>query len=75
MKIRIKSKKTGDNSNNQMYLSVKSKFIEKYKLACSLMTELIINVFEEYKRFCERRILPINCDLVIKKEESFTPRK
>ena len=36
-------------------LCVISKYQDKYKKACSFVIELIINIYEEYKRFCERK--------------------
>ena len=36
-------------------LCVISKYPDKYKKACSFVIELIINIYSEYKRFCERK--------------------
>ena len=55
-------------------LCVISKYQDKYKKACSFVIELIINIYEEYKRFCERkRKDPIN-SLNIQKVEYISTR-
>ena len=46
--------KDGDK-NEPLNLCVISKYQDKYKKACSFVIELIINIYEEYKRFCERK--------------------
>ena len=38
-----------------LHLCVISKYPDKYKKACSFVIELIINIYGEYKRFCERK--------------------
>ena len=57
-----------------LYLCVISKYPDKYKKACSFVIELIINIYGEYKRFCERKgKKPIN-NLNIQKAEYITTR-
>ena len=65
--------KDGDK-NEPLNLCVISKYQDKYKKACSFVIELIINIYEEYKRFCERkRKTPIN-NLNIQKVEYISTR-
>ena len=55
-------------------LCVISKYPDKYKKACSFVIELIINIYIEYKRFCERKgKKPIN-NLNIQKAEYISTR-
>ena len=55
-------------------LCVISKYPDKYKKACSFVIELIINIYGEYKRFCERKgKKPIN-NLNIQKAEYISTR-
>ena len=55
-------------------LCVISKYQDKYKKACSFVIELIINIYGEYKRFCERKgKKPIN-NLNIQKAEYISTR-
>ena len=57
-----------------LHLCVISKYPDKYKKACSFVIELIINIYGEYKRFCERKgKKPIN-NLNIQKAEYITTR-
>ncbi len=62
-------------SEDPLHLCISSKYYEKYKNACSLVQELLINIYEEYKRFCERNNkIPIS-SLNIKKLEGIYSRR
>lgn len=58
-----------------LHLCISSKFYDKYKRACNLAQELIINVYEEFKRFCERNGRVPNNNLTIHKEENISCKK
>ena len=65
--------KEGDKKE-PLNLCVISKYQDKYKKACSFVIELIINIYEEYKRFCERKKkIPIS-NLNIQKVEYISTR-
>ena len=65
--------KEGDKKE-PLNLCVISKYQDKYKKACSFVIELIINIYEEYKRFCERKKKnPVN-NLNIQKVEYISTR-
>ena len=55
-------------------LCVISKYQDKYKKACSFVIELIINIYEEYKRFCERKKKSPISNLNIQKVEYISTR-
>lgn len=58
-----------------MHLCVSSKYFEKYRKACNSVQELLINIYEEYKRYCERNNkFPVN-NLTIQKMESISTRR
>jgi hypothetical protein len=44
-------------------------------MACTLVQELIINLYEEFKRFCERVGKTPNSNLAIQREEGVSTRK
>jgi hypothetical protein len=46
-----------------------AKTAEKYAKASSLSMELMANLFEEYKLFCDEKNIPISYDIRIKKFE------
>jgi len=61
VKLRLRGRgsgfKEGQNkqeSDEPLHLCISSKYYEKYETACILVQELIMNIYEEYKRFCER---------------------
>jgi len=82
VKLRLRGRGSGfkEGTNNQesdepLHLCISSKFYEKYKTACILVQELIINIYEEYKRFCERNHkVPIS-NLSVKKYEGIFSNK
>jgi hypothetical protein len=55
-------------------LCVISKYQDKYKKACSFVIELIINIYGEYKRFCERKGKKPISNLNIQKAEYISTR-
>ena len=65
--------KDGDK-NEPLNLCVISKYQDKYKKACSFVIELIINIYEEYKRFCERKKKSPIGNLNIQKVEYISTR-
>ena len=62
-------------SDEPLHLCISSKFQDKYKRACTLVQELIISVYEEFKRFCERNGKTPSTNLTIQKEESVSSRR
>lgn len=62
-------------SDEPLHLCISSRIPEKYKKACSLVQELIINVYEEFKRFCEKSGKQPNFNLNIIKEENVSSRR
>ena len=65
--------KEGDKKE-PLNLCVISKYQDKYKKACSFVIELIINIYEEYKRFCERKKKNPVSNLNIQKVEYISTR-
>ena len=65
--------KDGDKKE-PLNLCVISKYQDKYKKACSFVIELIINIYEEYKRFCERKKKSPISNLNIQKVEYISTR-
>ena len=65
--------KEGDKKE-PLNLCVISKYQDKYKKACSFVIELIINIYEEYKRFCERKKKTPISNLNIQKVEYISTR-
>ncbi len=65
-----KERPYGRESEEPLNLYVTSKYLDIYKKTCNFVHELIINIYEEYKRFCERNgKIPIS-NLTIQKVES-----
>lgn len=74
IKLRLRGKGSGyvsryDDKVEPLNLCVTSMYQDKYKKACSFVGELIINVYEEYKRFCARKGKVPNGNLTIEKLE------
>ena len=65
--------KEGDKKE-PLHLCVISKYPDKYKKACSFVIELIINIYSEYKRFCERKGKKPISNLNIEKAEYISTR-
>jgi hypothetical protein len=82
VKLRLRGRGSGykegpynRESDEPLHLCISSKYQDKYKRACILVQELIINVYEEYKRFCDRcGKTPMN-NLTVQKEESVSSRR
>lgn len=79
VKIRLRGKGSNYNEfceNNEteekLNIYVCSKYVEKYRKACTLVQELLINVYEEYKRYCERNGIEPHTNLTIQKVENIT---
>lgn len=53
----------------KVYLLVKSRNFQDYSKAVMLVQELLINVYEDYKRFCEKVHKKPVCGGLIKKTE------
>lgn len=61
MKLRLRGKGSGfkegprqEESKEPLHLCVSSRFYDKYLLACNQLQELLLNVYEEYKKYCEK---------------------
>ena len=92
VKLRLRGKGSGfregprqEESREPLHLCISSRFYDKYLVACNMAQELLLNVYEEYKKFAEkhRRELKIvdlsavflNGVLQIKKTEIVTGRR
>jgi len=82
VKLRLRGKGSGykegpfnKESDEPLHLCVSSKFMEKYNTACNLVQELINNVFEEYKKYCEKCGKIGVQFLAIRREEGMSTRK
>lgn len=76
VKLRLRGKGSGfkegprqEESKEPLHLCISSRFFDKYQLACQMTQELLLNVYEEYKKFCERyrkelRIIDQNAILI-----------
>mgnify|MGYP006133929173 CR=1 FL=1 len=59
-------------SDEPLHLCVSSKNYEKYQQACDLLEELILTVFDEYKKYCHKtNKIPLQ-KIYIKKEEGIS---
>jgi len=83
VKIRIKGKgaeqanyekmeKFGQQTDEPLVLIISSKYYDKYLLARHLCKELILNVYEDYKRFCDRTGKEPIIGLQVKMSESIS---
>ncbi len=61
VKLRLRGKGSGfkegprqEESKEPLHLCISSKFYDKYKLACDMAQELMLNVYEEYKKYAEK---------------------
>lgn len=93
VKLRLRGKGSGfkegpckEESNDPLHLCISSRFFDKYKLACDSVQELVLQVYEEYKKYCEKHRRPLISGLVakdalvggylnVKKHESITGRR
>jgi len=82
VKLRLRGRGSGykegpfnKESDDTLHLCISSKFLETYKKACSLVQELLANVYEEYKVFCNRAgRIPV-LSFAVQKEEGVSSRK
>lgn len=82
VKLRLRGKGSGfkegpkqEESNEPLHLCISSRYFDKYTVACNHVQELILNVYEEYKRFCEKARKEPKIELQIKKIETVTGRR
>ncbi len=61
-------------SDEPLHLCISSKYYDKFKIACCLVQELILSVYDDYKKFCDKVHKNIN-PLNIKKTEGVYSRK
>lgn len=66
---------TKSESEENLHLCVSSKYYDKYRHASILVHELLVNVYEEYKRFCERNYKTPITNLTIQKVECISSRR
>lgn len=87
VKLRLRGKGSGfkegprqEESKEPLHLCVSSRFYDKYQLACNQLQELLLSVYEEYKKYCEKHRKDITQVITggllqIKKSEIVTGRK
>jgi len=80
IKIKLRGKGSEFNQINKesdepLNICVSSIYVDKYRKACSFVYELIINVYEEYKRYCERNLKTPMENLTVQKIESISSKK
>lgn len=82
VKLRLRGRGSGfkegpkqEESNEPLHLCISSRYFDKYQIACSHVQELILTVYEEFKRFCEKSKREPRADLAIKKTETVTGRR
>ena len=87
VKLRLRGKGSGfkegpkqEESKEPLHLCISSRFYPQYVTACNKIENLLLNVYEEYKKHCERQrrdIKPVNPGgiLQIKKYETVTGRR
>ena len=95
VKLRLRGKGSGfkegprqEESKEPLHLCISSRFFDKYKQACDMAQELLLNVYEEYKKYCEKlkrdlqmvsstdpNAIIVNGMLQIKKTEIVTGRR
>lgn len=79
VKLRLRGRGSGfkegptmQESDEPLHLCISSRYLDKYDLARHLAKELILNVYEDYKRFCERTGKEPIVNLQIKMKEYVT---
>jgi hypothetical protein len=82
VKLRLRGKGSGfkegprqEESNEPLHLCISSKYVDKYEVACSHVEELILNVYDEYKRYCDKTAKIPKFNMMIKKLETVTGRR
>ena len=74
IKLWMRGKGSGNGEDGPLSISVSSKHYDIYAMACNLIQELIMNIYEEFKIFCakfSRKPLG-DFELQIKKDETVT---
>ena len=87
VKLRLRGKGSGfkegpkqEESKEPLHLCISSRFYPQYTTACNKIEQLLLNVYEEYKKHCEKQrrdIKPVYPGgiLQIKKYETVTGRR
>jgi len=62
VKLRLRGRGSGfkegprqEESKESLHLCISSRFYDKYQLASNFVQELLLNVYEEYRKFCEKQ--------------------
>jgi len=82
LKLRLRGRGSGfkegpsqQESDEPLHLCVSSRFYDKYLLACHLVQELLMSVYEEYRDYCTKTGKDCPDDLSIRKIENVSGRK
>ena len=87
VKLRLRGQGSGfkegpkqEESKEPLHLCISSRFYPQYVNACYQIEQLLLNVYEEFKKFCERNKRDIKASsgggiLQIKKFETVTGRR
>lgn len=82
VKLRLRGKGSGfkegpkqEESNEPLHLCISCRYYDKYLLACKAVEDLINNVYNDFKRFCDKHGHKYDSDLKVKKTESFSGRR
>ena len=61
VKLRLRGKGSGfkegpkqEESKEPLHLCISSRFYDKYQQACNMANDLLLNVYEDYKKYCEK---------------------
>jgi hypothetical protein len=61
VKLRLRGRGSGfregpnkEESGEPLHLCISSKYYDKYSLACHLSQELLLNIYEDFRRFCDK---------------------
>ena len=82
VKLRLRGKGSGfkegpkqEESNEPLHLCISCRFYDKYQLACNQVQELVMSVYDDYKRFCDKNNMKMVKELQVKKIESSSGRR
>ena len=87
VKLRLRGRGSGfkegprqEESKEALHLCISSRFYDKYQMASNFVQELILNVYEEYRKFCEKHKKDLRSTngggvLQIRKNETVTGRR
>ena len=82
VKLRLRGKGSGfkegpkqEESNEPLHLCISCRYQDKYLVACKAVEDLILSVYADYRRFCDKHSMKVDRDLKVKKVESFTGRR